>query len=132
MRSGLRFRRTFELAKQRAVGEEDWYPYDCFTNLFPIEQLRRNAGLSLADLTGNQPVLGLGTADGALAFLFESLGHRVHACDHAGTNRNRMQGVRRLAERLQSEIEIEDLDLDGVWNLQRQFGLPCSSARFTT
>ena len=72
VRSGLRFRRTFELAKQRAVGEEDWYPYDCFTNLFPIEQLRRNAGLSLADLTGNQPVLDLGTADGALAFLFDS------------------------------------------------------------
>ena len=55
VRSGLRFRRTFELAKQRAVGEEDWYPYDCFTNLFPIEQLRRNAGLSLADLTGTSP-----------------------------------------------------------------------------
>ena len=71
------------------------YPYDSFVNLFPLEQLCREAGLSLAEMAGGGPILDLGTADGALAFLFESLGYAVDACDHSGANINRMEGVRR-------------------------------------
>jgi len=74
-------------------------------------------------MAGTRPLLDLGTADGALAFLFESLGHAVHACDHAGANINRMEGVRRLAEAFRSEVEIEDVDLDGGWDPRREYGL---------
>jgi tRNA (mo5U34)-methyltransferase len=124
VRSGLRFRRRFELAKQQVGGNTlPWYLYDSFANLFLLEQLRRKAGLSLDELTGGQTILDLGTADGALAFFFESLGHRVHACDYAGTNMNRMEGVRRLASGLESKIEIEDVDLDGSWIPNGQYGL---------
>jgi hypothetical protein len=45
-----------------------------------MERLRRESRLSLASMIGDRPVLDIGTADGALAFLFESLGYAVHAC----------------------------------------------------
>src|ERR1700691_5213359 len=105
----LCFRSRFELTKKHAAPAGfAWYPYDSFANLFPLERLRRETGLALAELAGTGPLLDLGTGDGALAFLFESLGYTVHACDHAGTNINRMEGVRRVAAALHSRVEIAD------------------------
>lgn len=124
VRHGLRFRSRFELTKKQAAPAGfPWYPYDSFANLFPLERLRREAGLALKEMTGDRPLLDLGTADGALAFLFESLGYAVHACDHAGANINRMEGVRRVAAALNSRVEIEDIDLDGGWTPRREYGL---------
>jgi hypothetical protein len=74
-------------------------------------------------MAGGRPVLDLGTGDGALAFLFEWLGYAVHACDCAGTNINRMEGVRRLAAALGSRVEVEDIDLDSGWAPRREYGL---------
>jgi tRNA (mo5U34)-methyltransferase len=124
VRHGLRFRSRFEEIKRHAapVGFL-WYPYDSFANLFALERLRREAGLTLAQMAGTMPLLDLGTADGAMAFLFESLGYAVHACDHAATNINHMQGARRLAAALGSQVEIEDIDLDGGWVPKREYGL---------
>lgn len=124
VRHGLRFRTRFELAKQNA-GSIDcaWYPYNSFANLFVLERLRRMAGLSLAEMAGTQPLLDLGTADGALAFLFESLGFDVHACDYPLTNMNGMEGIRRIAGALNSNVDIEEVDLDGGWIPARQYGL---------
>ena len=124
VRHGLRFRGRFELIKTHAAPPSfAWYPYDSFVNLFPLERLRRMAGLDLKEMAGSRPLLDLGTADGALAFFFESLGFTVHACDHSGTNMNRMQGVRLVAAALGSRVEIEDIDLDGAWAPSRAYGL---------
>jgi tRNA (mo5U34)-methyltransferase len=124
VRRGLRFRSRFELTKRHAAPAGfAWYPYDSFANLFPFERLRREAGLALAEMAGSRPLLDLGTADGAMAFLFESLGYAVDACDYAGTNVNRMEGVRRMAAALGSQVEIEDVDLDGGWTPRREYGL---------
>jgi len=124
VRQGVRFRSRLESIKRHAAPAGfAWYPYDSFANLFPMERLRRDAGLALAEMAGNRPLLDLGAGDGALAFLFESLGYAVHACDHAGTNINRMQGVRHLAAALGSGVEIEDVDLDGGWVPNREYGL---------
>jgi tRNA (mo5U34)-methyltransferase len=124
VRHGLRFRERFEQTKKAAAPADfAWYPYDSFTNLFPMERLRREAGLTLSEMAGTKPLLDLGTGDGALAFLFESLGYAVHACDHAGTNINRMEGVRRVAAALNSKVTIEDIDLDGGWGPERDYGL---------
>src|ERR1035438_3285713 len=117
VRQSLRFRSRFELAKRHAVPAGlAWYPYDSFGNLFYLERLRREAGLSLAEMIGTRPLLDLGAADGALAFLFESLGYAVHACDHSGTNMNRMEGIRLMAAALNSQVQIEDIDLDAGWD----------------
>jgi hypothetical protein len=124
VRHGLRFRSRFELIKKDAAPAGfAWYPYDSFVNLFPLERLRRMAGLDLKEMAGSLPLLDLGAADGALAFFFESLGYTVHACDHSGTNMNRMEGARRLAAALGSQVEIEDIDLDGGWAPARGYGL---------
>jgi tRNA (mo5U34)-methyltransferase len=124
VRHGLRFRSRFELTKKHAAEAGlVWYPYDSFANLFPLERLRREAGLSLTDMIGNQPLLDLGTGDGALAFLFESQGYAVHACDNSGINLNGMEGVRRMAAALSSRVEIEDIDLDDGWAPRREYGL---------
>jgi tRNA (mo5U34)-methyltransferase len=124
IRSGLLFRRKFEAAKGRCGCEgTEWYPYDSFTSLFPLERLRRQTGLSMTELVDGRPLLDIGTGDGALAFFFESLGDEVHACDNEATNINQMKGVRRLALAFDSRVKIENTDLDGLWNLSGRYGL---------
>ena len=123
VRQGLRFRRKFEDAK-RLIGPRDfdWYPYDCFANLFYLRQLMREAALPLDEIIGSEPVLDLGAADGALSFFLESLGHRAHAIDHSGTSINRMQGIHALAKELGSQVHIRDIDLDGSFEIDGQYG----------
>ena len=124
VRRGFRFRSRFESIKaQAAPAAFPWYPYDSLGNLAPFERLRREAGLRLEEMAGSRPLLDLGTADGALAFFFESLGYAVDACDHAGTNMNRMEGVRHVAAALGSRVDIEDVDLDGGWTPHGEYGL---------
>jgi hypothetical protein len=124
VRRGLAFRKRFERARETTAPQGfAWYPYDSFANLFPMERLRREAGLTLAEMAGSRPLLDLGAGDGALALFFESLGYAVDACDHAGTNRNRMEGLRLLAAAFGSRIAIADVDLDDGWNPTREYGL---------
>jgi tRNA (mo5U34)-methyltransferase len=124
VRHGLRFRSRFEQIKKEAAPPGfAWYPYDSFVNLFLFERLRRTAGLTLTEIAGSSPLLDLGTADGALAFFFESLGFTVHACDHSGTNINRMQGIQLVAAALKSHVEIEDINLDSGWAPRREYKL---------
>ena len=66
----------------------------------------------LRSLIGGEPVLDIGCGDGAVAFLLESLGARVHAVDHPPTNYNRMQGVKALKSAFRSSVRIASADLD--------------------
>jgi hypothetical protein len=120
----MRFRQRIEQAKE-AVGPVpfEWYRYETFSNLFYVQYLLKTAALSLAEIVGNHPLLDLGPADGGLSFFWESLGYRVDAVDFSGTNINRMQGIRRLAEHFGSKIEIQDMDLDGRFELTREYGV---------
>jgi tRNA (mo5U34)-methyltransferase len=124
VRHGLRFRNRFEEAKRSlsATGIP-WYPYDSFVNLFFLQSLLKEASLSLAEVIGGDPILDLGAGDGALSFFFESLGHQVHAVDYSGSNMNRMQGLRQLAQCLGSQVQIEDVDIDGRFELSGAYGL---------
>jgi tRNA (mo5U34)-methyltransferase len=122
VRQGLRFRRRFEEAKQ-GIGGLAWYPYDCFANLFYLQRLLRGAGLSLEEMADERTVLDVGAADGALSFFFESLGFAVNAIDSSGTNMNRMEGIRRLAEGFHSKIRIADVDIDRKFCLEGTHGL---------
>jgi hypothetical protein len=124
VRKGMRFRRRFEAAK-RAVEPVpfEWYRYDSFPNLFYIQHLTKCSSLSLDHLVGDDPVLDIGAADGALSFFWESLGYRVHALDFSGSNMNRMEGIQRIAAYLTSDVQIEDSNLDGCFKLERQYGV---------
>jgi len=124
VRKGLRFRRTFEHAKLEAAAPEfAWYRYDSFPNLFLLERLRKKAGLDIKSMAGAGPILDIGAADGALSFFFESLGFSAHAIDHAGKNMNRMEGIRLLRQKLGSNVQIRDVDLDTQFALDSQYGL---------
>ncbi len=123
VRKGLRFRRRFEEAKRLIEHcDFDWYPYDCFANLFSLQHLLRTVSITLESVIGAKPVLDLGAADGALSFFLESLGYEVHAFDHQATNINRMRGLRLIAAKLGSQVQIRDVDLDCRFNLQHQYG----------
>src|SRR6266436_530425 len=124
VRKGLRFRSRFEQAK-RSVEPVDfaWYPYDCFANLFYVQHLLKSSGLSLQEVIGIDPVLDLGAADGALSFFLESLGYRVQAADFSGSNMNRIQALRTLARLLGSQVQVQDFDLDGRFELSAHYGL---------
>ena len=51
IRSALDFRKAFDRAKAGSGAVDfKWYPYDCFTNLYPIDRLLN--GSSLVDLHG--------------------------------------------------------------------------------
>jgi hypothetical protein len=131
VRRGLRFRKRFDQAKVAIPGIL-WYPYNSFANLSCLHRLQSAAALSFADMVGGDPgeanpgansIMDIGAADGALSFFFESLGYRVHAFDHAPSNINHMQGIRALARRLDSGIQIEDIDLDRLPAFTQTFGL---------
>ena len=123
VRQGLRFRRRFESAKASLDNGLAWYPYDCFANLFYLQRLLREAGLSLEEIVDGRTILDVGAADGALSFFFESLGMKVHAVDSSTTNINRMQGIQVLAGHLKSQISIEDIDIDRKFHLNDHHGL---------
>jgi 2-polyprenyl-3-methyl-5-hydroxy-6-metoxy-1,4-benzoquinol methylase len=71
----------------------------------------------ILDRSANESVLDIGCADGELAFLLESLGHRVHAVDWPPTNYNSMGGVAVLKKGLGSSVEIHEVDLDSQFQL---------------
>ncbi|MFN7996799.1 MAG: class I SAM-dependent methyltransferase [Bryobacteraceae bacterium] len=83
----------------------------------------KHSSVSLDDLVGDGTVLDIGAADGALSFFWESLGYRVHAIDFSGSNMNRMEGIRRIAEYFKSAVQIQDQDLDACFTLNRQYGV---------
>lgn len=124
VRKGLRFRGKLDQAKSQMRGRDfEWYPYDCFANLFYMQRMLNDAGLSLPEMIAGQPVLDLGAGDGALSFFLESLGYQVHAWDHSGTNMNRMQGIHRLAQALGSQVRIEDIDIDARFEMAGHYGV---------
>jgi hypothetical protein len=47
----------------------------------------------------------------------------MHAVDYAGSNINRMEGLRALARHFGSQARIDDLDLDGRFELPDRYGL---------
>lgn len=90
----------------------DWYPHDSIGTLSMVDRFLTGPERFLKTLVGDQPVLDIGCADGALSFVFESLGVPVYAIDHPPTNFNRMRGVRALKNALRSGVHIVAADLD--------------------
>lgn len=102
----------------------EWYRYDSFGNLNHLDALLSGKYRDIVALAGDDPVLDFGCADGDFAFFLESLGLRVLAFDHHRTNHNGMLGVRALKQRLNSGVEIHEVDLDSGFELPAgQYGL---------
>jgi len=101
-----------------------WYRFDSFASLTHFDALLPDGLTSLVGLAGDEPVLDIGTGDGDMAFLFESLGCSVTALDWPGVNANQMDGVRLMKRELGSRIEIREVDLDDQFRLDgERYGL---------
>jgi len=89
-----------------------WYPWDSFGTVVLLDRLLTGRHRWLDPMIGGDPIVDIGCGDGALSFVFESMGHRVHAMDHRPSNYNEMRGVAMLKEALRSKIGISEIDLD--------------------
>ncbi len=119
------FRKQLDAVKRR-LGSKDlhWYPYDTLL-VFPVlEKMLSSDHRYLLELARARPVLDIGCGDGDMSFLFESLGCRVQAIDHSGTNYNQMRGVAALKQALDSSVRTFDVNLDQPFALpQSGYGL---------
>jgi 2-polyprenyl-3-methyl-5-hydroxy-6-metoxy-1,4-benzoquinol methylase len=114
------------LAVRKRVRPEpfDWYSFDSFGNLTNIDAFVPGGIARIAQLAGDEPVADIGTGDGDLAFLLESLGCQVTAIDWPGTNANEMRGVTLMKRELGSSVEIREMDLDDRFRLDgERFGV---------
>jgi hypothetical protein len=101
-----------------------WYQFDSFANVSHFEKLIPGGLKTLVELAGDEPMADIGTGDGDMAFLFESLGLRVTAMDWPGVNENRMEGVRLMAREVGSSIEIREVEIDDQFRLDgERYGL---------
>jgi tRNA (mo5U34)-methyltransferase len=101
-----------KLKQSSALLGFDWYPHDSFGTLSVLDQLITGKERFLGTLLGAEPLLDVGCADGALSFVFDSLGAKVHAIDHPPTNYNEMRGVKLLKKALRSSVRIDSVDVD--------------------
>jgi 2-polyprenyl-3-methyl-5-hydroxy-6-metoxy-1,4-benzoquinol methylase len=122
---GEEFAKTLAETKERLQSPRfEWYRYDSLANLSHLDQLLTGEQRDLVRLSGGDPVLDFGCADGDLAFFLESLGLKVLTFDHVRTNHNGMMGVRTLKQALNSTVEIHELDLDNNFEIpDGRFGL---------
>lgn len=125
IQAAQQFREKLEAAKEKLGPQEfPWYPYDSFGYLRWFGQGWKGRLDTLKQLAGDEPVLDVGCADGALAFFMESLGCEVDAIDNPPTNHNGMQGVRTLKHALGSRVSIHSMDIDARFEPPReQYGL---------
>jgi len=102
----------------------EWYPYDSLGNVENIHALMGDKVDMLLEAAGDGPLLDIGTADGDMAFLMESIGLPTHCIDNPMTNYNGLQGLRAMKEHLHSEMEIFEMDLDDRFEMpDRQYPL---------
>jgi tRNA (mo5U34)-methyltransferase len=120
-------RKIIEVRKRVKPEPFDWYTFDSFGNLTHLDALLPRGIATVVELAGGAPVADIGTGDGDLAFLLESLGCGVVAMDWPGTNANQMLGVRLMKQELGSSVEIREVDLDERFRLDgERFGVACA------
>jgi len=118
VRLSVRFKERIAAVKsQIGEGEFAWYPNDSLGSFTAFDAILTGRFRSLLDNPGGRLALDIGCADGDVAFFLESLGFRVIAIDHPDTNFNRMRGIRKLKEALNSRVEIRSADIDSQFQL---------------
>ncbi len=125
IQEAMEFQTAVDAVKARLQPADfGWYPYDSWTNIFPLDELLTGERRFLLDLIGEDPVLDVGCADGVLSFFLESLGCKVDAIDYPSTNYNAMRGVKALKAALTSAVGIYEVDVDAQFSLpHNQYGL---------
>ena len=101
-----------------------WYRFDSLANITHLEAMLPKGLDTVLELAGTEPVADIGTGDGDMAFLLESLGCNVTAMDWPGTNANQMRGLALLRHELGSSVAIREIEIDQQFQLDgERFGL---------
>src|SRR5207237_8667946 len=104
---------TFASAKAaRTAPEPGWYPWDSFGSVVLLDRLLTERHRWLSPMIDAEPVMDIWCGDGALSFVFESLGFRVCAVDQRQSNYNGMRGVAALKAALDSKVQVAEIDID--------------------
>lgn len=113
------FRMRLEAVKTTHPVEFGWYPYDTMGNFGVIASLMVPEVDSL--FSGGKRFADIGAADGALAYYLESFGNSVDIYDYGPTNYNGLRGARCIKERLNSSVQIHEIDLDAQFSLRDEY-----------
>jgi len=103
-----------------APADFGWYPYGTLDNFFILKRLLSAENRGFLEQVRDGLIVDIGAADGDLAFFLESLGYRVHVADYPPTNFNSCRGVRLLKQTLNSQVQIQEIDLDSQFDLPAQ------------
>lgn len=95
-------------AKKASTGIE-WYPYGTLTSVPRMVKLLE--GVPLEQVKGS-PLLDLGSADGDLSYLFETLGFAVDAVDFPPANHNHMEGIAHVRQALDARFRVFRRDIN--------------------
>lgn len=98
----------------------NWYPYGTLSGFYHLDHLFKDKYDDFfSELNGKQ-IADIGTADGDMAFFFESLGFDVDMIDCKQPNFNKLEGANKLKQLLSSNNNIYDIDLDSQFSLPKQ------------
>jgi tRNA (mo5U34)-methyltransferase len=116
--------RLLRIKRNEETKPFEWYRFDSIANITHLEALLPKGLDSVLELAAVEPVADIGTGDGDMAFLLESLGCNVTAIDWPGTNANQMLGLALLHRKLGSSVKIREVELDEQFQLDGdRFGL---------
>lgn len=116
------FREKLVNIKQNHKVDFNWYLYDILSNLIHMDHLIHETDYKDI-LINNNSFLDIGSADGDLAFFFESLGKNVDIIDLPETNHNGMRGIYFLKKALNSNNNIFELNIDESFKLQKKYDI---------
>jgi GT2 family glycosyltransferase/glycosyltransferase involved in cell wall biosynthesis/SAM-dependent methyltransferase len=109
------FNENLQRIKKQLDSEFPWYPYGTLNNFVHLRDIFNNFNLDkITEI--NSEVLDIGGADGDLAFFFEKLGFKVTLIDKKETNFNQLNAVNLLKKALNSNVQIQEVDLDSMFN----------------
>ncbi len=92
-----------------------WYPYGALNNFIHLRALFNK--FPIDSLIKEKNILDIGAADGDLAFYLESLDYKVDIVDFGPTNFNNLEGAKLIKNKIKSNVEIYETDLDSQFSL---------------
>ena len=116
LEKSILFEKKLTLLKQKIDSDFPWYPYGSLNNFIHLREIFNKYSIeTLVDK--NKRILDIGAADGDLSFFLESLGYKLDIIDNGPTNYNNLHGARLIKERLDSNIDIYEVDLDSQFRV---------------
>jgi len=112
LKKSIMFGKHIDDIKKKIDGGFHWYPYGSLSNFVHLKDIFNKRPIDSLVNNNSKRILDIGAADGDLSFYLESLGYRMDIIDYGPTNFNNLQGARLLKEKLNSSVEIYEMDID--------------------